>query len=75
MAALVELRVHQPRPPHHLLRDLEAGSESLQAMVAAWPPLLPTPGQLEAAQRTAEGIRKVLAELYHHLPGGGPDAA
>lgn len=68
-------RLATPRPAHHLLRDVVSGAESLHKLVAGWQPLLPSPGDLAAAQRTVEGLRRVLSDLGQHVPGGPNDYA
>lgn len=67
-------RQYCPRPSHRALEDFAAGAESLAAFSGGWGALLPKPAELDAAERTVEGLRRVLGELRQHVEGM-PDAA
>lgn len=68
-------RAYCPRPSHRALEDFAAGTESLAAFSGAWGALLPKQSDIEAAERTLEGLRRVLGELRQHVEGvTGADA-
>jgi hypothetical protein len=68
-------RTRKPAPAHELLAQVDAGAAAVAARVGRWSPLLPTPDDLAEAQRCAEGLVRLLAELAQHVEGGGADAA
>lgn len=67
--------LYSPRPAHRAIEDAAAGAESLHALIRTWGPMLPRGGALDAAERTIEGLRRIIAELRQHSEKGVPDAA
>lgn len=68
-------RLYGPRPAHRAIEDAAVGAESLHALIRTWGPMLPRVADLDAAERTIEGLRRVVAELRQHSEKGVPDAA
>ncbi len=67
-------RVIAQTPPHILLEQAASGSRRLSELVGRWGPMLPRPADLSDAEAAVEGLRRVLAELRRHRPGGLLDA-
>jgi hypothetical protein len=67
-------RLYGVRSENDLIADFAAGAESVHRIAETWQSTRPTLGQVEAATRSCEGLRRLLAQLVHHA-GEVPDDA
>lgn len=70
-----QARGHRQRSLTELLGELDNGASSLATTVTTWKTFLPRPAAMDEAERSLEGLLRLVRELRTHSHGGTGHAA